>query len=195
MTPARRLAVTVLCLGVAGVLLWCAGRVQWVRAEFASPLRGTVHLSASGSQVHPELSAVALLLLALVAALVASSGWARRLIGVLTGAVAVWVLWLGVGWLVGPAPGWPADAPAPPPESVTTALTSGSGGAALVAVCGALTAVAAVFMIGWSGAMPALGRRYAARTSVVREDDWWHALDMGKDPTTGSRGTDPGPSR
>jgi uncharacterized membrane protein (TIGR02234 family) len=194
-TPARRLAVTVLSLGVAALLLWCASRAQWMHAEFASPLRGTVRLSASGAQVHAELSAVALLLVAIVAALVASSGWVRRIVGVLTGAVALWLLWLGLDWFVGSAPVWPADAPAPPAESVAAGITVASIGAALVVVAGGLAVVAAVLMIGWSRAMPAMGRRYAASAPVVREDDWWNALDMGNDPTTGGRGTDPGPSR
>lgn len=180
-------------LGLAALLLWFASRVRWANSEFTSPLRGTVRLSASGAQVHPELSAVAVLLVAIVAAVVASTGWLRRLVGVLTAAVAVWLLSLGLRWFVGPPPAWPADAPRPPTEAVAGAVTTSGAGAALVAVSGALAGVAAVVMIGWSRGLPAMGRRYSARATVAREDDWWQVLDRGDDPTTGGRGTDPGP--
>jgi uncharacterized membrane protein (TIGR02234 family) len=198
-SPARRLAGTVLALLLASVALWLAGAAVWLRAGYRSPLRGAIDVSATGSEMKPHLGALALLALALVAALVASGGWLRRVLGAVAVALAAWVLWTGVGWYLGPVAGaLEATAHPPPVDAVAAGPPVRTGAAALVIVAGALLLASAIGMIRWAGSMPGMGSRYAApaaaRRSPDRDGDWWHALDAGDDPTTGSRTTDPGPS-
>lgn len=199
MTPPRRLAVTVLTLLVAGLLLWVASGLVWVRAEFTGSLRGTVTVTATGSDVLPELGGVALLAVAAVAALVATSGWARRAVGVVVGAAGCWVGWLSTAWLVGPAPVTFGSAEAPPIGSVPAGPSVRTAAPVLSLAVGFLLLLAGVAVVVWAGGMPGMGRRYAAPGTVAktpaRDSDWWDVLDAGEDPTARSTGTDPGPKR
>jgi uncharacterized membrane protein (TIGR02234 family) len=202
-TPARRLAGTVLALLLASVALWLAGAAVWLRASYRGPLRGSIAVSATGAELKPHLGALALLALALVAALVASAGRLRRVLGVVAAGVAAWVLYTGVEWYLGPVSGaLDGTAHPPPAEAVAVGQPARTGAAVLVIVAGLLLLVAAVGMIRWAAVMPGMGSRYtapaAARRSPDGDGDWWQALDAGDDPTTGGSGgrlsTDPGPS-
>jgi uncharacterized membrane protein (TIGR02234 family) len=196
MTPARRLAGTVLALLLAAFALWSATRLVWLRAGFHSPLRGAVVVSATGSDLRPELAGLALLALAGVAGLVAVAGWPRRLVGVLIGAAGLWAVWLALRWFIGPAPTSFGDV-APPSEAVPDGPPVRTAAPLLVLAAGLLLALAAVAMVRWARGMPGLGSRYAApaaaRRSPDRDGEWWHVLDEGEDPTVGGRTADPGP--
>ena len=210
MTAARRLAATLLALGVAAFALWLATRLVWLRAAYHSPLRGPVSVEVTGAVLRPELAAIALLAVAAAAAVVATSGWPRRLVGVLVAAAGLWAVrlswvWGGAGPGAGPvaelAEGSrvngagatvPADAVAVG-EPVTTAA------AALGLAAGLLLVLAGIGMVCWADAMPRLGARYAAPGTVRRVPDrdsqWWDALDAGEDPTLKGPPGDPGASR
>jgi len=208
-TPARRLAAALLALGVAAFALWLATRLVWLRAAYQSPLRGPVTVDVSGALLRPELAAIALLAVAAAAAAVATSGWARRLVGVLVAAAGLWAVGLSWVWggavpavpvaelsradrVGGAAPSVPADAVAAGEPVTTAAALLGLG-------AGLLLVLAGIGMVCWADAMPRLGARYAApgtaRRVPDRDSQWWDALDAGEDPTLKGPPGDPGASR
>jgi uncharacterized membrane protein (TIGR02234 family) len=204
-TPARRLTVTLLALALAALGLWVSTRLVWLRMTYQSPLRGAVTTQATGADVRPELAAVALLAVAAVAALVATGGWPRRVLGVVllvAGAWAAWAAWQSVSMFGGSSVGWFAYAP-PTPAPSADAVPAGPPtltAAPLLALGAALVLVAAgVVVVCWAGAMPRLGGRYSAPGAAARTRDrdteWWEAMDAGEDPTLKGPGADPGSPR
>ncbi|HEV7787639.1 MAG TPA: Trp biosynthesis-associated membrane protein [Pseudonocardia sp.] len=208
MTPARRLAVTLLALALAAFGLWLATRLVWLRAAYQSPLRGSVTVQATGAQLRPELAAIALVAVAAAAAIVATSGWARRLVGVLVAAAGGWAVWLSLA----PGAAVPGSAGArsagsgsgtaldgPPADAVSVGLPVHTAAPLLGVGAGLLLVAAAAGVVCWANAMPKLGARYAApgaaRRVPDRDTQWWDALDAGQDPTLKSPPADPGASR
>jgi len=206
-TPARRLSAALLALGVAAFALWLATRLVWLRAAYQSPLRGSVTVQATGAQLRPELAAIALVAVAAAAAIVATSGWARRLVGVLVAAAGGWAVWLSLA----PGDAVPGDAvpgragsgtaleSGPPADAVAVGLPAHTAAPLLGIGAGLLLVAAAVGVVCWANAMPRLGARYAApgtaRRVPDRDTQWWDALDAGQDPTLKSPPADPGASR
>jgi uncharacterized membrane protein (TIGR02234 family) len=217
-TPPRRLAAALLALGVAAFALWLATRLVWLRAAYQSPLRGSVPVDVTGAQLRPELAAIALLAVAAAAAVVATSGWPRRVVGALVAASGLWAARLS--WIWGG--GLPAAAPGTGPGGIPLAeLTQGgragvaattvpadavavgepvtTGAALLGLTAGLLLVLAGIGMVCWADAMPRLGARYSAPGTVRRVPDrdsqWWDALDAGEDPTLKGPSGDPGASR
>lgn len=87
-------AGTVLLLGGAVVGLVVSGQ-EWVTGQAQDPVLGSVPVSATGTQVAPFGSAMALLALAAVLVVLLNRGWSRRLaLGVvaLSGAGLLWVV-------------------------------------------------------------------------------------------------------
>jgi uncharacterized membrane protein (TIGR02234 family) len=204
MTPARRLAVTLLALALAAFGLWLATRLVWLRAAYQSPLRGPVTIQATGAQLRPELAAIALVAVAAAAAIVATSGWARRLVGVLVAVAGGWAVWLSLS----PGDAVPRSAGAgsgaaletgPPADAVAVGLPAHTAAPLLGVGAGLLLVAAAAGVLCWANAMPRLGARYAApgtaRRVPDRDTQWWDALDAGQDPTLKSPPVDPGASR
>jgi len=207
-TAGRRLAVTLLALAVSAFGLWLATRLVWLRTDFLSPLRGALTVDSTGADVRPELGAIALVAVAAGAAVVATSGWPRRLVGGLVAAAGGWAVWLASVWpLTPPAPGRDAGAtgnlaavPAhPPTDAVVVGLPVRTAAPLLAVAAGVLLVVAAIGLVYWANAMPRLGARYAApgtdRRTPDRDSQWWNALDAGEDPTLTSPPGDPGASR
>jgi uncharacterized membrane protein (TIGR02234 family) len=208
-TPARRLAAALLALGVAAFALWLATRLVWLRAAYQSPLRGPVTVEVTGAQLRPELAAIALLAVAAAAAAVATSGWARRLVGVLVAAAGLWAI--GLSWVWGgAAPAVPVaelsrgdrvggSAPLVPADAVAAGEPVTTAAALLGLGAGLLLVLAGIGMVCWADAMPRLGARYAApgtaRRVPDRDSQWWDALDAGEDPTLKGPPGDPGASR
>ena len=156
------------CVGLvaAAALLWGAGIVVWYRG-----VAGRVSASVDGATVHPALPGLALLALAGVAALVATSGLVRRGLAAGLGAVGVAVAVVaGFDQLAAPPPGTVAT-PAP--------LLAVAGGISLVAV--------AAFVVVREPRLARMGARYAAPGTrrAGRDPDRlaWTALDAGRDPT------------
>lgn len=150
----RGLLLSVLGLAVSGLLLLAAARIQ--RSDLPSGTESNASL----------LQAIGWLLLAAVAALFATTGWARRIVGVvicgagLTAAADLgramggsdqdWALWIAVGWIASAA-----------------ALATG------------------VVVVARGGRWPGWSRRFdPARESRPTDPvDQWRALDRGEDPT------------
>jgi uncharacterized membrane protein (TIGR02234 family) len=204
MTPARRLAVPLLALALAAFGLWLATRLVWLRAAYQSPLRGPVTIQATGAQLRPELAAIALVAVAAAAAIVATSGWARRLVGVLVAVAGGWAVWLSLspGDAVPRSAGAGSDAAletGPPADAVAVGLPAHTAAPLLGVGAGLLLVAAAAGVLCWANAMPRLGARYAApgtaRRVPDRDTQWWDALDAGQDPTLKSPPVDPGASR
>ena len=209
MTPARRLSAALLALGVAAFALWLATRLVWLRAVYQSPLRGSVTVDVTGALLRPELAAIALLAVAAAAATVATSGWARRLVGVLVAAAGLWAV--GLSWVWGgAAPAVPVaelsgadrvggSAPLVPADAVAAGEPVTTAAALLGLGAGLLLVLAGIGMVCWADAMPRLGARYAApgtaRRVPDRDSQWWDALDAGEDPTLKGPPGDPGASR
>jgi hypothetical protein len=177
-------ALVAACAGLAGsaALLWAASATVWYHGAGVAGRPGT---ESTGAQVAPSLTGVALLALAAVAAVVATGGVLRRLVGALLGLVAVVAGVVAVRALVvlPTAPTPVARTPAP--------LLAVAGAAALLAV--------GLFMLLREPRLPRFGSRYAApgdrRAEVDPDRAAWQALDAGMDPTAdvpGSRGDDPG---
>ncbi|MGH3966474.1 MAG: Trp biosynthesis-associated membrane protein, partial [Pseudonocardiaceae bacterium] len=141
----RALAATVVLLIAASAALGGAAMLGWARVGFHVPLRGIVEVRVDGSDAMPVLSALAVFALAAVAAVLATGGWVRWLLGALLLVAAV-PLAVGVlrvadeSWLTGAAvsaTGLPARAV---PAGIATVLLAGpglaAGGAALLAAAG-----------------------------------------------------------
>jgi uncharacterized membrane protein (TIGR02234 family) len=181
----RRLAGVLLALACSAFGLWLATRLVWGRRDYLGGLRGPVTVSATGAQLRPELAATALVALAAAAAVVATSGWARRLVGALVALAGGWAV--SLSWVV-------PDAPAPTGAAAAGAVAAGApertAAPLLGVVSGVLLLAAGLAVAVWASGMPRLGARYAApraRPSAPdRDTGWWAAMDAGEDPTRGA---------
>ncbi|WP_410589190.1 Trp biosynthesis-associated membrane protein [Amycolatopsis sp. lyj-23] len=165
----------VLALLLGALALWGASRLTWF-AEFRDGgVRGTVLYRETGEQRATALVPLALLALAGVAGLVATGGWARRVLGVvlaLAGAAAIWSGVAGVRFS-----GYAAGLP-------VTEMLLGRG---LAVVAGMLVAAGGLAAVKGAGGATRLGTKYAAPATrkKVRDPDvqLWDALSEGEDPT------------
>ncbi|WP_238412337.1 Trp biosynthesis-associated membrane protein [Saccharothrix deserti] len=151
--PGRRpLWIVVALLLLGAVALWSASGITWDASA-----------DRSGADVVPALTPLALLCLAAIAAVVALSGWVRRVLGVvvlLAGAAAAFQ-------------GVDADGP-----------VIGRG---LVSAGAFLVVAAGVLLVLRGSSMPRLGGGYqtpgAAKRATDPERELWNALERGDDPT------------
>ncbi|WP_344868052.1 Trp biosynthesis-associated membrane protein [Amycolatopsis ultiminotia] len=164
----------ILALLLGALALWGASRLVWF-AEFRDEgVRGVVQYTENGAQRATALVPLALLALAGVAGVIATGGWARRLLGVvlvLAGAAGVWSGVTGVHF--GSGPGLPG-----------TEILLGHG---LATLGGILVALGGLAAVKWAGTAKRLGARYSAPGAKrVRRDpdtELWEALSGGTDPT------------
>nr|WP_052478430.1 Trp biosynthesis-associated membrane protein [Kibdelosporangium sp. MJ126-NF4] len=147
--------VTVLLL-VASAALWGASRLKW-----SAELTGSEQVSA--------LVPLALIYLAGIAGVLATSGWPRRLVGVLLALTGFAACWLAVNGAFDHAQGLPARG---------------------LALLGGLVVVGSGVLLVRSGhRMPRLGAKYQAPVSArsakepAGEREMWRALSEGDDPT------------
>ncbi len=147
--PKRPLWIVVLLLLLGAAALWGSSRLAWDDRR--------------GDEVLPALVPLALLCLAAIAAVVALSGWVRRVLGVVVVAAGGTATWLGV--------------------SESGALP----GRGLAVLGGILALGAGVVLVVRGSVMPRLGGGYqtpgAARRSADPERELWNALERGDDPT------------
>lgn len=159
----RALLAAVLLLIAAAAALGGAAALDWAQIGFSAPLRGTVPVRVTGSDLIPVLGPLALLALAAVAAVLATGGWARPLLGAL--------LLIAAG-----PPGWAvlrvtdqdrlvrvAEAPARAVPDGTVAVFA--AGPTLAVAGTALLAAAGVLVLLRGSRMPRMGRRYRAPTA------------------------------
>jgi uncharacterized membrane protein (TIGR02234 family) len=191
MTARRdRIAPAVAVLGTAaggGLALFAAGRV-WATAT-ATPVAGTVqHLNATGRQAESGLAACAVACLALAVALLASSGWLRRLVALTAVMAAAATIATAVA-----AHNRVGSAVATRAFGVqATSVHPRVNGWWLVAVVGGLLAlVAAGFGVAGPARARTLGSRYDApqpaekrqRRQASGPEATWDDIDSGHDPT------------
>ncbi|GAA4830363.1 Trp biosynthesis-associated membrane protein [Saccharopolyspora rosea] len=177
-----------LLLAAAG-LLWGSGALRWVDQSYRTPFSGQITAGADGSVVRAELVPLALASLAAIAAVLATGGWLRRVVG------AVVVV---AGGLVG----WRAATGFRLSTFHAVNVPSGStpvGAAALHPVGPLLMALGAValFVGGLlvllrADRMPAMGAKYSAPGATERRSQdpdrrMWDDLDHGRDPTDEDR--------
>lgn len=207
--PGRRtLGYVVVVLLAAALALWGGSRGTWVTVTWADPLRGDVVATASGAETEPVLVPWALLALAAVAGVLATSGWGRRAVGAVVALAGLVALWRGLAGLATPPPeALPAPARRPGTPSVIDAAVAWP----LLAALGGLLLAGAGALTVWRGkGMPRLGARYDApgtpgtarveeggaasppRRAADEDQQLWDALDEGRDPTAeaedGARG-------
>lgn len=198
------LLTTVLLLGASAAALGGAAAATWATVGFAVPLRGTVPVAVHGSDLAPALGPLALLVLAAVAAVLATGGWARPLLGVLLLLVAIPPV---MGVLAVTDEGRLSDvavssAELPARSFPAEPATLGAGGPSLAAAGALVLAVAAVLLLVRGRRMPRMGRRYrvpVARDAATRDGvkggaadgsarrGLWERMDAGEDPTADPR--------
>jgi Tryptophan-associated transmembrane protein (Trp_oprn_chp) len=191
-TSRQALVVTIAVLIAASAALGGSAALGWARMDFQSPLHGFVQRRLTGSAVLSAVGPLAVLALAAVAAVVATSGRVRWLLGAMLLGAAV-LLSIGVlrvfndRWLTATAIA-AADRPARSvPVGTATVLPVGP----VLAMAGAaLLAVAGLVLVVGGHRMPRLGRRYQAPKArrdgqLPPEGQLWERLDAGEDPTSG----------
>ncbi|WP_425445755.1 Trp biosynthesis-associated membrane protein [Umezawaea tangerina] len=153
----------VLLLLLGALALWAASGLTWATEAVQRPGAAATTVERSGADVAPQLVPLAVLCAAAVAAVVALSGWVRRVLGAVVLAAG-----LGAGWVA--------------------ATTGGTPLPKAVALLGAVLVLAAGVLLLLRGqTMPRLGGSYqtpaAAKRSANPDKDLWHALERGDDPT------------
>lgn len=171
----RALWVIVVALLLGAAALWGSSELTWFAEHRGLPLGGTTLHTETGSEYSGALVPVAVLALAAIAGVVATGGWARRVLGavvVLAGGAVAATGVVGIDLSGGD------DYP-------TMSILAGRG---LAVLAGVLLAAAGVFVVRLARRMPRLGERYAApgKQRAVRDSDTelWDRLSAGDDPTT-----------
>ncbi|MDI2028293.1 Trp biosynthesis-associated membrane protein [Saccharopolyspora sp. TS4A08] len=185
-TRSKGLLWSVLLLVLAGAgALWGASGLTWMSQPFRTPIGTETVSAATGAEARPELVPMALAALAAVAAVLATGGLLRRLVGVLIALAGALLVWRAFQQFTGG--GSDLDVPA---GSVPAGELSTSPFGPLLMVLGALLLViAGVLVVVRAGRMPAMGARYAApgaakeRVSQDPDRRLWNELDAGRDPT------------
>jgi uncharacterized membrane protein (TIGR02234 family) len=189
-TPARRREFTAALLAAAAgaALLAAAGTRDWATAEVAvSGPAAAAPVAVSGGDAAAAAAAMGPAGLAALAAVVATRGWARRVVGAVLagfGAVALASVWQGTR--TGTLSRLAADQVAAGGAVDALAVSAGwpvsaAAGAVLLLAAGAATAVR-------GPSWPGMGSRYdrhSAPRAVPGGDpaELWRSLDRGADPT------------
>lgn len=171
----RRTTVVLLLVGGAGVLLACA--LTWVTAT-VDVLSGvsTRAFTATGSEVVPQATPLAVVIVAGALAVLAVRGWARQALGALLAVIGVLLLiaivTFGISHRVDAGGETLADVQVAP-WWILAALM-----AAVTVIAGAVCAVASRR---WASMSTRYERQGARREATLSP---WEALDAGDDPTT-----------
>jgi len=180
----RGTLVTVAMTALAGaLLLFASGRV-WGAATVGAAGVARQHVSVTGHDVAPALSAIGLALLAMSVALLAARGPLRRIGGLIV--VAIGAAALAGGLRARNEIGHKLAAHVFPPVAQTI---GGSRPAwwVLVVIAGALAVVAGAASTIGAGKRGGLTSRYDAPTATSKHDDQpvdaWDTIEQGQDPT------------
>ncbi|HEX3785774.1 MAG TPA: Trp biosynthesis-associated membrane protein [Pseudonocardiaceae bacterium] len=173
----RPLWMIILALLVGAGLLWASSKLDWSWSAAQTSLRGKVVSAQDGAADQPALVPLALLALAAIAALLATGGWLRRIVGglvVLAGLGTIAATLTRLSGIFGAHPnGYPL-------LQVVTAH-------ALAVLAGLLVGVAGVLLIRAANRLPRLGANYETPGATKRKRDpdaeLWEALSGGDDPT------------
>ncbi|MCU1683693.1 MAG: hypothetical protein JWQ81_4432 [Amycolatopsis sp.] len=165
-----------LSLLLASAGLWGGSRLTWF-AEFRDAgVRGMVLYTETGAQRAGSLVPLALLALAGMAGMIATGGWARRILGVILGVAGLAACWVAIdGVRFSGADGLPVA------QMLIARVLALLGG--ILLIIGGLAGIKGAKV------MPRLGARYSAPGAkrVARDPDveLWEALSDGEDPTAG----------
>lgn len=168
----------------------------WLSADFETPGLPTISASVSGAELAPLAGALGLVLLAGFGAVIATRGWVRRAVGLVTVVAAIVVLVSAIN----------ADAHDPALADALSQkgwsgsiddVTTRSPAWRWIALAAAVTCgLAAAAVVRYGARWPVMGTRYDApqRSDSVPaagdgaagdldEREIWKALDEGRDPT------------
>ncbi|RRO16031.1 hypothetical protein EIL87_13205 [Saccharopolyspora rhizosphaerae] len=179
-------SVLLLVLAGAGAL-WGASGLPWASQRFSTPMGTETTSSATGAVLRPELGPMALAALAAVAAVLATGGLLRRLVGLLIALAGALLAWRVYQHVSGAAVTFGGDVPAG--STPIGELSSSPFGPVLMALGAVLLVVAGLLVVVRAGRMPAMGARYSApgtakeRVSQDPDRRLWNELDAGRDPT------------
>jgi uncharacterized membrane protein (TIGR02234 family) len=188
------LAVALDLAGGGVALLISTRHWQSVRVPRTRPLADRT-FQLTGRALDNTPTALALVALAGVVAVIAVKGWGRRAVGVVLAAAGVVLAWRSLD-LVGAVSASRALAAAPRSgEGVVSGqahVTSTAIWPALSAACGVLVAVAGGLVAARGHRWVGLSARYDSPTRRPDDDEtararrdasWWQSLDRGDDPT------------
>lgn len=188
-------------LAVAAAALWGSSRLTWVTVTSADGLTEPRTDELNGGVWFGALTPLALVLLAAIAAILATRGWVRRVVGVLVALIAAVTAVPALALLTGSgATEQRAAALAELPGRAQVQELATAPGAAVLALAGAVAAFGAGLLLArmpagakqLSGKYDAPAARKAAATRAVQEGTaggplpervLWDALDAGADPT------------
>lgn len=194
-SQSRRLLWTVVLLMVlAAVALWAASALSWVGQQYETPFTGVKHSGASGAKLRPELVPLALATLAAIAAVLATGGWLRRLMGVLVLLAGALLGWRAIAWYGTNDFGFVTEGGVPPGSKPIGEFTTNPVGPALVSIAALILIAAGLIVVARAHKMPAMGAKYSAPGTAKRESQdpdkrLWDALDSGEDPTERGEGS------
>jgi uncharacterized membrane protein (TIGR02234 family) len=181
-------------LGVAAALIGVGRHWQTVRVVRPRPLPDLL-VQVGGRTLEPAVTAVALVALAGVVAVLATKGWLRRVVTVLILLCGAVLLWRSVLGLVAVGPGRARSLATSGGTSVgvsptaQTMVTVHSGWPILVLVGAVLIVLGAGLLLARSPSYGGMSSRYEAPTAAARAEraptdaGLWNALDRGDDPT------------
>jgi len=181
------LRTTAACSLLGSGLVLVAVARTWVSYDVAAlaPLPGR-RIEVRGTALAPGLAALGWLGLAAVAALAATRGWGRQLVGLVLAACGVGVIAMTAAVLADPAAAVRDASPEGAPDRFPVSLGGGPWG---VVGGGVLLLLAGLVITArgrrWSG----MGARYDApgpessAPVAATEAQVWQALDRGEDPT------------
>ena len=183
MTTRRGPALAVVGCAIGGGLLLLAAGREWAHTTSTAG-GGRTLLTVTGRQVAPSLTAVAIALFALAAAIVASSGVMRRVVGVVVVTVAAAAIGVALN-----ARGQVSSALRSREVIRGVAVHATANGWWIVALLGGILSLAAgVMTVFRSRQWSRMGEKYDAPTAPRPAKDpatvAWEALDRGEDPTT-----------
>ncbi|MDA3643872.1 Trp biosynthesis-associated membrane protein [Saccharopolyspora indica] len=178
--------VVLLALAAAGAL-WGASGLTWAEQLFRGSFGNEVLVGLTGADLRPELVPMALASLAAVAAVLATGGWLRRVVGVLVLVAGAALAWRSVQAFTGGLA--VRSAPSAPPGSAPVGEVAAQPyGPLLVLTAAVLLVVAGALVLLRAGRMPAMGAKYSAPGTAKRKShdpdrQMWQDLDAGRDPT------------
>lgn len=182
----RLLVACVIGMIAVAVGLWAAGSLVWVHQRYRTPFSGESVAEVTGATIRGELTPLALATLAAIAAVLATGGLMRRLIGLIVVLEGVLLTWRLVDWTTGAhvvdeLPG------APPGSSALTVERVVPYGPVLMGACAAVLLLCGIAVLVAARRMPAMGAKYSAPSAEREPGDpdqrTWEALDEGRDPT------------
>lgn len=179
-------------LVVAGAgALWASSALNWAGQRYRTPFTGETTANLAGADVRPELVPFALAALAAIAAVLATGGWLRRLVGVLVAVAGGALAWRSFAAFDGA--GLIRDSGSVPGGSEPIgALSTSPVGPLVMTLGGLVLAVAGLLVVVRARRMPAMGAKYSAPGADkprAKDPDrrLWDALDAGADPTADDR--------